>query len=150
MVEQQLPGAFRGYRLEDLDAKDAAAIRAGRMALAEIRLEKHDAQGGWAVRADKLNFTVPPDVIGEYSHFEEIADEETRFWAADMWGATLEVPARTKARFGRLVTLCMVIETETEPYDLGPRHTGYIIVRDMGGERRRISAELISDEPEGS
>lgn len=36
-----------------------------------------------------------------------------------MWGATLEVPARTKALFGRLMTPCMVIETETEPYDLG-------------------------------
>lgn len=124
------------------------------MALAEIRLEKRDARGGWAVRADKINVTVPPDVIGEYPHVEEIADEQTRFWAADMWGATLEVPARMKVRFGRLTTLCMVIETETEtetePYDLGFRHTGYIIVRDMGGERRRISAELISVEPEGT
>ncbi len=106
--------------------------------------------GDWATKVEKINFAVPPDVVGEYPHFEEVADEQTRFWAADMWGATLEVPAGAKARFGGPMTPCTVVETETEtePYDLGLRHAGYVIVRDTSGERRRVSAEKISVEPD--
>lgn len=146
VVGEQHPGTFRGYRLEDLDDTDAAAIREGRMVLAAIGLEKQRRDGNWVRKADKINFVVPRDVLGEYPHFEEIADEETRFWASDMWGATLEVPADRKALWGRLQTPCTVIETETEPHENGIKHTGYVLIRDFGGERRRVSAELLSVE----
>ncbi|KAB7835718.1 hypothetical protein [Streptomyces mobaraensis] len=146
VVGEQHPGMFRGYRLEDLDDTDAAAVREGRMVLAAIGLEKQRRDGYWVRKADKINFVVPLDVLGEYPHFEEIADEETRFWASDMWGATLEVPAGREALWGRLQTPCTVIETETELYENGIKHTGYVLIRDFGGERRRVSAELLSVE----
>ncbi|MCM2392596.1 hypothetical protein [Streptomyces albipurpureus] len=146
VVAEQDPATFHGYRLEDLDDKDAAAVREGRMVLAAIGLERRRDDGVWVRKAEKINFTVPPDVVGEYPHFEEIADEETRFWASDMWGATLEAPAGAKAVWGRLMTLCTVVETETEPYELSLKHTGYVLIRDMRGERRRVSAELVSVE----
>ncbi|MEV7872497.1 hypothetical protein AB0P17_41765 [Streptomyces sp. NPDC088124] len=146
MVAEQDPATFHGYRLEDLDDNDAAAIREGRMVLAAIGLERRRDDGVWVRKAEKINFTVPPDVVGEYPHFEEIADEETRFWASDMWGAMLEAPAGAKAVWGRLMTRCTVVETETEPYELSLKHTGYVLIRDMSGERRRVSAELISVE----
>lgn len=144
VVAEQDPATYHGYRLEDLDDKDAAAIREGRMVLAVIGLEKRRGDGVWVHKADKINFVVAPDIVGEYPHFEEIADEETRFWASDMWGASLEAPDGAKALWGRLMTPCTVIETETEPYDHGIKHTGYVLIRDMGGERRRVSAELVS------
>ncbi|MFJ5071733.1 hypothetical protein ACIQC7_35490 [Kitasatospora sp. NPDC088556] len=146
VVAEQHRSTFRGYRLEDLDDKDAAAIREGRMVLAAIGLERRRDDGVWVRKAEKINFVVPPDVVGEYPHFEEIADEETRFWASDMWGATLEAQAGAKALWGRLMTLCTVIETETEPYEHGLKHTGYVLIRDTSGERRRVSAELVSVE----
>ncbi|MDH2390091.1 hypothetical protein QCN29_15080 [Streptomyces sp. HNM0663] len=48
------------------------------------------------------------------------------------------------------MTPCTVVETETEtePYDLGLRRAGYVIVRATGGERRRVSAEKVSVEPD--
>lgn len=146
VVDEQHGATFRGYRLEDLDDKDAAAIREGRMVLAAIGLERRRDDGVWVRQAEKINFVVPSDVVGEYPHFEEIADEETRFWASDMWGATLEAAAGAKALWGRRMTPCTVVETETEPYDRGIKHTGYVLIRDMGGERRRVSAELVSVE----
>ncbi|MEW1548447.1 hypothetical protein [Streptomyces tsukubensis] len=150
VVAEQNPATFHGCRLEDLDDKDAAAIREGRMVMAAIGLEKRRDDGVWVRRAEKINFTVPPDVVGEYPHFEEIADEETRFWASDMWGATLEAPAGARAVWGRLMSPCTVVETETEPYELSVKHTGYILIRDMHGERRRVSAELLSVKPDAA
>ncbi|MFD4245792.1 hypothetical protein ACFWP3_29990 [Streptomyces sp. NPDC058525] len=150
VVTEQHHSTFLGYRLEDLDDKDAAAIREGRMVLAAIGLEKRRDDGVWVRKAEKINFMVPPDAVGEYPHFEEIADEKTRFWASDMWGATLEAPAGGKALWGRPMTPCTVVETETEPYDHGIKHTGYVLIRDMGGVRRRVSAEQVSIEPSGA
>ncbi|MFJ2419247.1 hypothetical protein [Streptomyces brevispora] len=146
VVAEQDSATFHGYRLEDLDDKDAAAIREGRMVLAAIGLERLRDNAVWVRKAEKSNFTVPPDVVGVYPHFEEIADEETRFWASDMWGATLEVPAGAKAVWGRHMIRCTVVETETEPYELSLKHTGYVLIRDMRGGRRRVSAELVSVE----
>ncbi|MER6519997.1 hypothetical protein ABT246_24475 [Streptomyces sp. NPDC001553] len=45
------------------------------------------------------------------------------------------------------MTPCTVVETETEPCDHGIKHTDYVVIRDMGGERRRVSSELVSIEP---
>ncbi|MFG2684186.1 hypothetical protein [Streptomyces sp. NPDC048392] len=56
VVGEQHPGTSRGYRLEDLDDTDAAAIREGRMVQAAIGLEKQRSDGNWVRKADKINF----------------------------------------------------------------------------------------------
>lgn len=73
MIAEQPPHMPGAYLLQDLDDRDSTAIREGRMVLASIRMQKRRTDGDWVVRADKLNFTVAPDVVGEYPHFEEIA-----------------------------------------------------------------------------
>ncbi|MER6519996.1 hypothetical protein ABT246_24470 [Streptomyces sp. NPDC001553] len=59
VVAEQHRSTFRGYRLEDLDDKDATAIREGRIVLAAIGLERRRDDDVWVRKAEKINFAAP-------------------------------------------------------------------------------------------
>jgi hypothetical protein len=114
--------------VEDLGGKDAAAIREGYMVLATIGLERRRDDGVWVRKAEKINFVVP--------------------WMS--WVSTRTSRRSPTRRPGSGPPTCGAPRSKRWPYDHGIKHTGYVLIRDMGGERRRVFAELVSIEPSGA
>ncbi|MDX3020001.1 hypothetical protein [Streptomyces acidiscabies] len=91
VVKQGNPtGAYTDSRMpiDDLMAEDAAAIRAGKALMLEVRLLRKEPSTSVPVVVDTLfNRVASPESVGTYSHPSQIVDPQLRREATDMWAS---------------------------------------------------------------
>lgn len=115
-------------QIDDLDDRDAAAIRAGKALLLEVRLLRKANPKALHVLVDTLyNRVASPESVGNYSHPEHIIDPHLRRDAADMWASEFRGLVHQHVRFrGRTYRVLRLEDTDREHADEGYL-TGYAI-----------------------
>lgn len=130
-LQQPTTGAYHDdrYRLDDLDERDAAAIRAGKAVLLEIAVRRK-MQNRPAEPLDVLhNFVGKRDLTGVYAHPEHIHHPYARQLGADMWSHQFGLrPGMTVRHAGRIHIIEHLEDVDREHAEQGWL-TGYAMCR---------------------
>ncbi|AZM47853.1 hypothetical protein DMB38_20510 [Streptomyces sp. WAC 06738] len=134
--------------LKEYEDEDAAAIRAGDIAVYDVAIieprtdENWDEPKEWTFLDSCGNYFGNPGQDNVYSHPRQISDENLRFYVIDMWMFNLGIRQGDLIHYGGKVHA--VLGLECEPYDMDAvgYATGYLVCRPAaGGALVRVSAE---------
>ncbi|MFF8283290.1 hypothetical protein ACF06W_11275 [Streptomyces albus] len=131
VIKQGKPiGAYTDDRMpvEDLEDRDAAAIRAGKALMLEVRLIGKATANSVPVVVDTLfNRVAPPESVGSYRHPEHIIDPYLRRDATDMWASEFrDLLSRVVRHRGRTYRVLSLEDIDREHAPEGYL-TGYAI-----------------------
>lgn len=125
--------------LKDFDEKEAAAIRAGEIAVYDIAIIEPRTDENWESPEDWVfldscgNYYGAPGHDSVYSDPQQIRDAWLRYYATDMWMYRLGIkPGELLLHQGQMYA---VLGFECEPVELDPigYATGYLVCRPAGG-----------------